>query len=82
MKEFADFPTYKEHYIKAFDEMLEEKKKTGWHNNNKWEDGKSLFEWWIEKDKHVTKGQMTINDYLQTDEFGLIVRKPKKGDST
>lgn len=86
MKEFADFPTYKDHYIKAFDEMVKVRKNEGKDNvekyGNKWATGKDVYEWWIEKDKHITKGQMTINDYLQTDEFGLIVRKPKKGDST
>ena len=78
MKEFADFPTYKRHYIDAFEKMLEEKRKMGWHNNNKWEDGQSLFDWWIQKDEHVVKGQMTLADY-DTDEWGLIVRKPEKG---
>jgi len=73
MKEFADFPTYKQHYIKAFDEMLERNPKA----KKDWKDGEDVFNWWIEKDQHVTKGQMTLADY-ETDEWGLIVRKPKE----
>jgi hypothetical protein len=47
--------------------------------NKKWTDGQAVFNWWIEKDRYETKGQMSITDYMneQTDEFGLIVRKPK-----
>ena len=43
-----------------------------------WKDGESVFNWWIEKDRYETRGQVTINDYLkdQTDDFGLIIRKP------
>ena len=70
MKEFADFPTYKQHYIKAFDEMLERNPKA----KRDWKTGEDVFNWWIERDHYVTKGQMTIADY-ETDEWGLIVRK-------
>ena len=81
LKEFTDFPTYKDHYIKAFDEMLKRNKERDerW-KNKKWVDGQSVFDWWIEKDRYETKGQITIDDFLkdQTDEFGLIIRKPGK----
>lgn len=73
MKEFADFPTYKQHYIRAFDEMLERNPKA----KKDWKDGEDVFNWWIEKDQHVTKGQMTLADY-ETDEWGLIVRPKEK----
>ena len=73
MKEFADFPTYKQHYIRAFDEMLERNPKA----KKNWKDGEDVFNWWIEKDQHVTKGQMTLADY-ETDEWGLIVRPKEK----
>ena len=82
MKEFADFPTYKQHYIDAFQEMLDVQKKKGKvydESTGNWLDGKSVFDWWIEKDRYETKGQMNITDYIneQTDEWGLIVRKPE-----
>lgn len=79
-KEFSDFPTYKKHYIKAFDEMLTRNKERDdrW-KNKKWTNGQSVFDWWIEKDRHETRGQISIADYMdeQVDDFGLIVRKPK-----
>lgn len=76
LKEFADFPTYKQHYIKAFDEMLKANPKA----NGEWKCGEDVFKWWIEESKHITQGQMSITDYMneQTDEWGLIVRKPTK----
>ena len=66
MKEFADFPQYKKAYIKAFDRMLEERKKTGKENHGNdyhcWEKGEDVFEWWIEEYKRVPKGQMNMFD--------------------
>lgn len=80
IKEFNDFPTFKEHYIKAFDEMLKTNRERDerWENK-KWRSGKDVFDWWIEKDRYETRGQMSIVDYMseQVDEFGLIVRKPQ-----
>jgi phosphoadenosine phosphosulfate reductase len=81
MKGFADFPTFKKHYIDAFQEMLEIQKQKGKvydESTGNWKDGESVFNWWIEKDRYETRGQVTINDYLkdQTDDFGLIIRKP------
>ena len=75
LKEFNDFPSYKQLYIKAFEEMIKQNPKA------KWKTGEEVFDWWIEKDKHVTKGQISIDDYLkeQVDEWGLIVRKKEDG---
>lgn len=79
LKEFNDYPTYKQHYIDAFDKMIHNKAPKGNLRAN-WKTGEDVFNWWIEKDRHETKGQITINDYLneQTDEFGLIVRPKEK----
>lgn len=81
LKEFSDFPTYKEHYINAFEEMLSKNKERDerW-KNKKWVNGQSVFDWWIEKDRYETRGQINITDYLEekTDDFGLIVRKPRE----
>jgi len=71
MKEFSDFPSYKDHYIKAFDEMLEARKKdgkddvTGKDAFHCWKTGEDVFLWWIEEWKRNVKGQMTIDDYLK-----------------
>ena len=55
-KMFKDFPKYKENYIRAFDRLLETRRR----NNNPWIfkngkeclTGEELFSWWIEEDKY------------------------------
>lgn len=53
-KEFADFPTYKRAYIRAFDVMLDAIHGAGLQT--KWQTGYDVFLWWME-DKNI-KGQM------------------------
>ena len=60
-KEFADYPKFKEAYIRAFDRMLLERKKAGLAC--KWECGDDVFDWWMEYEN--IKGQMSIEDFLQ-----------------
>lgn len=55
-KEFADFPTYKFAYIRAFDRMLVEIHATG--RETKWTTGKDVFEWWMQSDN--ISGQMDL----------------------
>ena len=70
MKEFHDYPKYKQAYIHAFDRMIEEREKndkmtyqgTGWHE---WSSGEAVFDWWVEEYKHNVKGQMTIDDFIK-----------------
>lgn len=67
MKEFSDFPTYKQAYIKAFDRMLEVRKAagkcdTGRNDYHNWETGKDVFEWWIEEYRRNCKGQYNLFD--------------------
>ena len=68
MKEFSDFPTYKQAYIKAFDRMLEVRKAngkddvTGKEGFHRWETGEDVFNWWIEKWRYEVKGQMSLFD--------------------
>ncbi|MBR1810767.1 MAG: phosphoadenosine phosphosulfate reductase family protein [Clostridia bacterium] len=45
LKEFSDFPAYKQMYIHAFDRMLEVKAAAG--KNTKWRSGEDVFAWWI-----------------------------------
>ena len=72
MKEFADFPYARDLFIQTFDKLTKINPKLG----AKYKTGLELYKWWIEEGKHVTEGQMTLNDY-ETDEWGLIV-KPKE----
>ena len=68
MKEFSDFPSYKDHYIKAFDEMLKVRKahgKNGAYRESHWKTGRDVFDWWVEEFRQNVKGQMTIDEYLK-----------------
>lgn len=66
IKEFSEYPTYKQAYINAFDKMLEIRKAAGKDDisgkdgYNKWTDGKAVFDWWIEEYKRNVKGQMSL----------------------
>lgn len=54
------FPSYKERYIKAFEEMLESRKQKGKDDNTgAWKDAESVFRWWIE-DKNI-EGQISFD---------------------
>ena len=71
LREFADFPKYKDLYIKAFDRMLEEGKKkgkdyvTGRDEARAWRTGQDVFDWWIGKHYRECHGQMTLDEYLK-----------------
>lgn len=59
VKEFKDFPKYKQMYINAFQKMLNnytQKAKTDWKS------GEDVFEWWMEEYKRMPKGQMSLFD--------------------
>lgn len=58
-KEFADFPKYKNAYIKAFDRMLLERKRRG--KNCQWQNGEEVFLWWMQDDN--VAGQMSFEDF-------------------
>lgn len=65
MREFNDFPKYKQAYIKAFDRMLAVRKASGKDDSKgSWLDGNSVFSWWIEEYKYNIKGQMAMEDML------------------
>ena len=65
-KEFADFPKYKDAYIRAFGRMLEaihaEEKPT------KWKSGYDVFLWWME-DQNV-EGQISLEELYGTEMIG------------
>lgn len=55
-KEFADFPTYKRAYIRAFDKMLDAIHAAG--KETKWKTGEDVFLWWMQDDN--VEGQMNL----------------------
>lgn len=60
-KEFADFPKYKNAYIRAFGRMLEELDKRG--KEHKWKTAEEVYRWWME-DENI-EGQITMEEYLE-----------------
>lgn len=60
-KEFADFPKYKQAYIRAFDRMIEERKRRG--KDTKWSCGEEVYLWWMQ-DKNVV-GQIELSDFIE-----------------
>ena len=59
VKEFNDFPKYKDAYIRAFDRMVKRRKELGLPAT-KWENGEDVYRWWIEEDKDIIEGQMKL----------------------
>lgn len=60
-KEFADFPKYKQAYIRAFEKMLELRTQRGM--NCVWKSGEEVFHWWMEDE--IIPGQMSIEEYME-----------------
>lgn len=60
VKEFSEYPKYKNMYIQAFERMIKERKKNG--KKTKWETGEEVFNWWLEEYKHNIKGQISLFD--------------------
>lgn len=51
-KQFAQYPKYKEAYIRAFDRMLERRRQCGNKEIIGWKTGQGVFDWWME-DKNI-----------------------------
>lgn len=47
-KDFERYPKYRENYVRAFDRMLEERRKNGLQNSELWKDGESVMRWWLQ----------------------------------
>ena len=60
-KEFADFPKYKQSYIRAFERMLNVREEKGLET--KWKTGEDVFRWWMNDDNLV--GQMELSDFIE-----------------
>lgn len=64
--EFIRWPKYKDLYIRAFDNMILERKRRGTSGKTiDWETGKDVFNWWMEYD--ILPGQMEMEDFLGED---------------
>ena len=66
--EFIRWPKYKDLYIKAFDNMLQERKNRG-KLEGSWrmgETGRDVFNWWMEYD--ILPGQVDLFDEMEDDE--------------
>lgn len=67
-KEFVRWPKYRQMYIKAFGNMLLERKRKG-KEGGSWRAGTGavdVFNWWMEYD--VLPGQVSIDDLIEEDE--------------
>lgn len=62
-KEFADYPKYRDAYIRAFDQMLRVWAAKG--KETPWRTGMDVYHWWMEDG--VLPGQMEFEDYLKED---------------
>ena len=60
VKEFADYPKYKQLYINAFERMIKRRNERGLKTI--WITGQEVFDWWIEENKHNVKGQISLFD--------------------
>lgn len=58
--EFADFPKYRENYVKAFDRMLKRRRERGLKCGF-FTDGESVMRWWLGENPN----QITFDDILQ-----------------
>jgi phosphoadenosine phosphosulfate reductase len=63
LREFIDYPKYKELYIKTFDRML--KRRIEREKPTLWKSGEEVFAWWIsgKRDSRKDDGQLTLLDY-------------------
>ena len=58
-KQFADYPKYKQAYIRAFDKMLVARRQGGM-NTDLWQTGEDVFRWWLGENPK----QMRIEDFI------------------
>ena len=61
---FAEYPKYKEAYIRAFDRMLERRREKGLPIREEWTDGEGVFRWWTQERERECVGQTTLEDFF------------------
>ena len=60
IKEFADYPKFKDNHIRALDRMLKYRRECG--KEDDWNTGKEVFDWWIGEWDVNVRGQMSFED--------------------
>jgi phosphoadenosine phosphosulfate reductase len=60
-RQFAEYPKYKENYIKAFDRMIKKRIEDGLPPV--WNSGEECFTWWVGDDVN----QITMDDMIDPD---------------
>lgn len=64
-KEFERWPVYRKLYIRAFDDMLTARKRSGKNNHHSlWKNGEGVFRWWTGEGKTNDPNQMTFDELL------------------
>ena len=65
--EFLRWPKYKEAYLRAFEKMIEERKKIKKPatDNKSWESAKDVYNWWMEYD--ILPGQFNLFEDYEED---------------
>lgn len=63
-REFVRYPTYQRAYIRAFDRMIEERKRSG--KETTWKTGLDVFHWWMQDG--VLPGQIEFDDLLDEED--------------
>ena len=48
--DLAEYPKYRENYLKAFEKMLENNRKAGIVSKCKWETAEDVYRWWLKMD--------------------------------
>jgi phosphoadenosine phosphosulfate reductase len=62
--EFTRWPKYKESYIRAFDRMLAVRRERGLRENDQWQSGESVMDWWINPTRREKEDENQIQlDY-------------------
>ena len=64
--EFADYPKYKENYIKAFDRMVQKRKEKGLPCTT-FTDGQSVMTWWLNENPNQIRIEDILNERQETE---------------
>lgn len=60
LKQFADYPVYKENYIRAFDRMIKAREEKGLPPAQ-YSNGRECFNWWMEETTLPGQMEFTLN---------------------
>ena len=66
-KELEAYPKYKENYIRAFNKMLNERRKKGLPVYETWQTGEDVMDWWLEKTKPTPDDNQMLIEFESED---------------